>query len=221
MSYSDVAKTIASEAGLLAVVEETGFKETSRKRNDETYYQFLSRLGRELGSEFRMRGQTMYFASPGVEEEEILVLELGKDIISFVPSMRTSGLLREVEVRGYNPRDPDPIVGRAQAGQSAERSACSQLAQRMHGSVRVITDVIVNSTEHANAIARAELERASGTLVEGRVESIGIPQIRIGVNIRIEKVGTCFSGKYYVTETSHTINTSGYRTSFSVRRNSV
>jgi len=225
-TYSEVARTIASDAGLLSVVDDTRFRQTSRKRNDETYYAFLGRLGREVGYELKMDGQTMYFVRPREEEKEILTLELGKDLISFVPAIRTSGLLTEVEVRGYNPGDPrTPIVGRAQAGsersRSAERSACSQLAQRMHGSVRVITDVIVNSTEHANAIARAELERASGTLVEGRVESIGIPQIRIGVNIRIEKVGTCFSGKYYVTETSHTINTSGYRTSFSVRRNSV
>ncbi|WP_440956068.1 phage late control D family protein [Methanosarcina sp. Mfa9] len=226
-AYSEVARIIASDAGILSIVDDTRLRQTSRKRSDETYYAFLSRLGREVGYEFKMDGQTMYFVRPREEEEEILTLELGKDLISFVPAIRTSGLLTEVEVRGYNPRDPrTPIVGRAQAGsersQNAGRSAGSQIAQRRHGSVRrVITDVIVNSTEHANSIARAELERASGTLVEGRVECIGIPQIRTGVNIRIEKVGARFSDKYYVKETTHTINTSGYRTSFFVRRNSV
>ena len=70
-------------------------------------------------------------------------------------------------------------------------------------------------------MARAELNRASDTLVEGSGECVGIPQIRTGVTIRLEKMGERFSGKYYVKGVTHTLNDSGYRTRFSVRRNSV
>lgn len=206
-TYSEIAKTIASEAGLLAVVGDTRLRQTSRKRNDETYYAFLTRLGREVGFEFRINGQTMYFARPKTEEKEILVLELGKDIINFVPSMRNTGALVEVEVRGYNPRDPrKPIIGSAQAGSGKPRKSGK----------KVVTDIIVNSKEHADAIAKAILEKAEDTLVEGKGECIGIPQIRVGVNIRIEKIGKRFSKKYYVKEVTHIINNSGYRTQFSV-----
>ncbi len=226
--HSDIARTIASEAGLLPVIDETEkLQKIIQKDNDETYYAFLEKLKEEVGYQFSVEGQTMYFVKPGDEKKEILTLALGKDIVSFRPSMRTSGLLTEVEVRGHNPRDPNtPIIGRASAGserpQEQGRKTGSQLMNDRVGHVRkVISDAIVNSVEQANALAQSVLNKASDTLVEGECESIGLPQIRTGVNVKLEKMGKKFSGKYYVKETTHTINDSGYRTRFSVKRNAV
>jgi phage protein D len=224
-TYSDVARIIASEARLNAVVDDTRFRTTVRKRNDETYYSFLNRLRREVGYEFRIEGRKMYFVRPRNEEREILTLELGKDIISFAPTMRTSGLLTEVEFRGYDPSNPrTPIIGRAgtgsESGHEAGEDTGSQVAQR-YGTVKRVITGVVNSREEAEAHAEAELNEASGSLVEGRVECIGIPQIRAGVNVKIEKVGSRFSGKYYVVGSTHRIGSNGYKTSFFVGRNSV
>ncbi len=227
MTYSDIARQIASEAGLQAVVDSTTIKTFKRKGNDVSYYEFLESLAGEIGFQFFIEGQTMYFVKPGDEKKEILTLSLGKDIISFRPSLRTTGLVTEVEVRGHNPRDPNkPIIGRARAGdertQERGKTTGSQLSQKINGPVKkVITGVIVNSVEHANSIAKAELNRASDTLVEGEGECIGIPEIRAGVNINLERMGNRFSGKYYVKGTTHTINNSGYRTKFSVKRNAI
>jgi phage protein D len=73
----------------------------------------------------------------------------------------------------------------------------------------------------ARTIALSILNRESDTLFTGRGECIGIPQIKPLVTINIEKVGDRFGGKYYVTSTTHTINDSGYRTTFEVTRNAV
>lgn len=229
MKYSDIARKIATEAGLLPIVDDTGTTISPiRKRSDETYYAFLKRLESEAGGyQFSVEGQTMYFIKPKDDKKEILTLQLGKDIISFNPRLSTSGGLTEVEVRGHNPRNPSqPIIGRATAGsertQESGRRTSSQIINERHRSVRrVITNVIVNSVEHANSIARAKLNEASDGLIEGDGECIGIPQIRTGVNIRLEKMGKKFSGKYYVKSTTHTINSSGYRTQFSVKRNAI
>ena len=141
--------------------------------------------------------------------------------------MNTAGLVTEVEVRGHNPGDPNtPIVGRARAGsersQEPGRQTASQVAADRHGEVkRVLTGLIVNSPEHANAIAQAELNRRSDTFIEGDVDCVGIPQIRPGVTIRLEKMGQKFSGKYYVKETNHAVGNSGYRLQFTVKRNAL
>lgn len=232
--YSDIAQTIAQEAGLLAVVDDskepTGkFEPTICKKNDETYYAFLSRLKDKIAFIFDIKGQTMYFVKPEDDKKEILALELGKDIISFSPTLKTTGLLAGVEVRGHNPRDPKtPIIGRAMAGSETNKergkiTGSELLAKKnsKHLPIKIITDVVVNSQEHAEAIAKAELIKASDTLIEGKVECIGLPQIRTGVSVILDKMGERFSGKYYVTETTHTVNNSGYRTSFSVKSNSV
>lgn len=227
-SYSDIARTIASEAGLLPVADETGrYEPFIRKNSDKTYYRFLKDIADRAGFTFYVDRKTLYFIKPKDDKKEILKLELGKDIISFRPTMNTSRLVSEVEVRGHNPGDPDtPLIGRARAGsernQESGRRTASQVVEERHGTQRrVITDVPVNSVEHANAIALSELNKANDTFIGGDGECIGIPQIRPGVTIRLDKMGKRFSGKYYVKGTAHTINNSGYRTRFTVKRNAL
>lgn len=227
-SYSDIARTIASEAELQAVVDDTAvFEPFIRKNNSETYYAFLESLAAKAGFTFSVDRRTLSFIKPKDDRKEILTLTLGKDIISFKPRMNTTDLVTEVEVRGHDPRNPNtPIVGRARAGsergQEPGRQTASQVAEDRHGEIKsVLTGMVVNSVEHANAIAQAELNRRSDTFVEGDVESIGIPQIRPGFTIKLDKMGTRFSGKYYVTEASHTLGSSGYRLRFTVKRNAL
>jgi uncharacterized protein len=73
----------------------------------------------------------------------------------------------------------------------------------------------------ANEIAKAELNKASYTFIEGTVVCIGLPQIRTGVSIVLDKMGERFNGKYYVKGTTYTIDDSGYKTQFSVISKSV
>jgi phage protein D len=228
MSYSDIAGTLAGEAGLSIESGSTEMlEEIVCKDADLSYFTFLERLAGEVGFQLRIHGQTMYFNEPEDNKKEILTLALGKDLISFRPNLNTANLYSEVEVRGHNPQDPGtPIVGRAAPGderpQESGRQTASQVAQRRHGdSKKVITNVIVTSVNHANAIARAVLNQLSDGFIEGDVESIGIPEIKPGVCIGLQKVGERFSGKYYVKSVTHTINNSGYRTRFTVKRNSL
>lgn len=220
-TYSDIARKIAQEAGLLSMVDDTDkLEKPINKNNNETYYEFLSKIKEEVGFDFDIKGKTMYFVRPTDDKKEILTLELGKDIISFRPIMNTTGLLAEVEVRGHNSQDPKtPFVGKATVESEAEselRNILKKITDYKDLSKKVITEVPVDSKEHAEVIAKSELNRANSTLFGGKVECIGLPQIRTGVNIALDKVGKWFSRKYYVTETTHTINESGYRTQFSV-----
>ncbi len=227
-SYSEIAEIIAEEAHLSSEVDDVeNYRNTTQKNNNENYLTFLNKLKDEVGYELKLREQTLYFIEPRDDRDEILTLELGKDIISFQPVMNTAEVVTEVEVRGHNPADPDnPIIGRATAGserpQESSRTSGSQIVEERHRSVkRIITNVPVNSQEHADSIARAALNHASDTFIKGEMECIGIPQIRAGETIRLEKIGKRFTGKYYIIGTTHTINASGYRTKISVKRNAV
>jgi uncharacterized protein len=229
VTYSDIATMIAQKTGLLSIVDPVGKFETSvSKKSDETYYEFLNKIRSRIGFVFDIKGQTMYFVKPGNDKKEILTLELGKDIASFRPTIKTTGLLAGVRVKGHNLRDPTkPIIGVAMSGSETNKEpgkvTGSELAnENSNGQpMKEITDVIVNSKEHADAIAKAELLKASDTLIEGDVNCIGLPQIRTGVNIVLDKVGKRYSDKYYVIETTHTINDRGYITQFRVKSNSI
>lgn len=225
-SYSDVARLIAAEAGLDAVVDETAKFETQiTKDNKETYFKFLKAKAKEVGFVFYMDGKKMYFVKPKDDKREILTMQLGKDLISFNPTLKNTGLYSEVIVRGHNPQDPGrPLVGRATAGsergQEPDKKTGSQIARNQPGlPTLTLTNIVVNSVEHANAIALSKLNEASDTFIEGSGECIGLPQIRPGTTIFLEKMGKRFTGKYYIKAATHTINESGYRTRFTVKRN--
>lgn len=225
-SYSDIARTISTEAGLNSEVDYTEKLEPFiRKNSNVTYYSFLKSIAKKVGFTFYVDRKTMNFIRPKDDEREILKMELGKDIISFNPTMKTTKLYSEVEVRGHNPRDPNtPLIGRARAGsernQEPGKNKGSQVAERLPGLKKLVnTNIIVNSVEHANAIALAKLNQASDTFIEGNGECIGLPQIRPGITIILDKMGERFTGKYYVKTSTHTMNDSGYRTRFTVKRN--
>lgn len=228
MRYSDIVKYIVSNTPLDPVIHKTEKYETFiRKRNDETYYVFLEKLANKVGYQLKIENRTLYFTRYEDDSDAILTLELRKDIISFNASIKTTGLITEVEVRGHNPIDPSkPIVGTARAGEERShesgKKTGSQVAEEHYGTVKkVISSSVVNSEEQARMMAKSILSKASDGLIEGDVNCIGIPEIRAGVNIMIEKIGERFSGKYYVKSVTHTINNSGYLTSFSVKRNAL
>jgi phage protein D len=232
MSYSDIAQDIASMAALSASTDKTPKKKKPIcKKNDETYFNFLKGLADKVGFKVWIDRKeskgVLCFKKPGDDKKEIMTLEWGKDIISFSPTINTVHLVSEVEVRGHNPKDPGkPIIGTAKAGsertQESGRQQASQVAKKtLNNPKLVITDRNVQSKSEADAIAKAELNKASDRFIEGDVNCIGIPQIRPGVCIKLDKMGKRFSGKYFITDATHTVNNSGYRTTFKVKRNAA
>lgn len=228
MSYSDIVRAVGQETGLKVKAEDTGIIEPSiSKAGDVSYFTFLQRLARQVGFQFRCDLRVLYFTRPSDDKKEILQLDLGRDIIRFSPRLNTARVYTEVEVRGHNPNNPGlPIIGRAVSGAERApepgRTTGSQLVGACHGEhKKVITDVPVNSVEHANLIAESVLNQASDRLIEGEGECIGIPEIRPGTSIRLGNMGKRFSGKYYVTAASHSIGNSGYKTNFTVKRNTL
>jgi hypothetical protein len=81
-----------------------------------------------------------------------------------------------------------------------------------------LDDQQVSSQEEAMAVARAELERRAIEYITGRGSCIGNPQLVSRKVILLKGLGSRFSGKYYVTSTTHTIDANGYRTEFVVKR---
>lgn len=227
MTYSDIAGKIAKKAGLTADVDKTPDKVTISKGSDISYFKFLQDLAQRVGFQVRLDQKKLFFKKPEDNKKEIYTFTLGKDIISFRPKIDTSRIVSEVEVRGYDPQNPKkPVVGKAKAGsertQEGGRQTASQLAKKKtKGAKRVITNANIGSVSQANNLAQALLNKASDTFIGGDVECVGIPDIRPGVCIKLDKMGKRFSGKYFVVGATHRIGGNGYRTTFEVKRNAV
>jgi phage protein D len=58
-------------------------------------------------------------------------------------------------------------------------------------------------------------------LVQGNGESIGLPEIMADTNVELKGLGKMFSKTYYVDQSTHTVSTSGYKTSFKVKDTTI
>jgi phage protein D len=55
-------------------------------------------------------------------------------------------------------------------------------------------------------------------MVEASGSTVGLPELRAGRKVEIAGFGPRFTGEYFITETTHTIGSNGYTTTFKARR---
>jgi uncharacterized protein len=79
----------------------------------------------------------------------------------------------------------------------------------------------VTSKTEAKKLAVETLENIAKDMVKATCSTVGVPDLRAGGIIMIQGVGKRFSGRYFVTATTHTIGDSGYTTQFECRREEV
>jgi phage protein D len=146
-------------------------------------------------------------------------LKWGQSLLDFKPSLTTASQFKTVTVNGWNRKTKKPIQGIAKLEEYKNKMA-PDVYQMLLATAR--DEITVNepvftrneAKERAKAIfmdRHKEMIKASGTVV-------GLPDLRAGRLVHIEGVGSRLSGIYFVTDTTHTINDSGYITKFNARR---
>ncbi|MDG3548135.1 phage late control D family protein [Methanobacterium formicicum] len=224
--YGDIAKKIATKNGLGNGDIDSTVKacEKMTQNAGESDYAFLKRLAERIGYEFFIRDKKLHFRKPRDFEEANITLKWGNELINFNPRLSTSQLVNKVTVKGHNQYKPaEPIVGIATLKDiGVKEDKVKDKAE----SVKTCLKKEVETSEHnlpvcskddAESLARSLLKKANNSLVEGSCECVGIPELRPGMNVKIEGVGERFNGKYYIKSAKHSIG-DGYKVSFEVRR---
>jgi phage protein D len=162
---------------------------------------------------------------PGVPEAAY-ELEWGKSLIDFTPKLATANQVTAVEVRSWDREANRRIKERVTMDQVEVNT---DLREIVRGSGPAASDacaareeIITNEPMHTTAQARrratAVLSERLKQLVEATGTTVGLPDLRAGQNLRIVGLGARFSGRYFVTKTTHTLDSNGYRTRFTARR---
>src|SRR5262245_24831037 len=113
---SDIAAQVAQEAGLTPETEDTNVTLEYVLQHNQTDLEFLEARARRIGYEVWVEGKTLRFRPRPSDEAEVATLHLEEDLIEFTPRLSTVGLAGEVEVRGWNPKDKEAVLGKAAAG---------------------------------------------------------------------------------------------------------
>lgn len=162
----------------------------------------------------------IYFGPSTAEKPVTIKLERGVSLIDFKPTLNTANQVRSVTVHAWNRQTKKPISETVTLDDK-ELNINRDLREMVDtGDPReeVVVDEPVFTPAQARERATAILLERYKDLVKASATCVGLPDLRAGQRVRIEGVGTRFSGSYFITETTHTIGDGGYTTKFSARR---
>lgn len=227
MKDSDIASSIVQEAGISDHSEEdTGTVLPYIFQNNQSNYEFLLGRIKRIGYEMFVIDDTFTYRKSQEGMSPELTLVYGVDIDSFSVQLTTLTQGSEVEVRGWDMKNKEEISSTVASGSETTtmkgKESGYKLSEDAFGSsaVAMVDKMIVDSTD-ADNIAKAGYNTMLKEFITGDGRCIGNPFIRAGKTIEIDGIGERFSGVYYVVSTVHTIDNSGYTTTFKVRRTGI
>ena len=219
--------TVFAASTAIAVVNYI-FGGTGRKQAGRTDFELLQEIAATYDSDFWVDGRVLYLSRFLKDFTPRLTLTWGQNLLDFTPQVTTIGQVAGVGMRfSLRPIPLDFLVSvyydfdRESLGFLVVPGAAAASAQQLIGPLLTLIDQPIGSpadiTNSALVIAH-ELRQKINNRLTGSGSAIGDVRIRAGALIRIEGLGPDFSGDYRVVNATHTIDSSGYRTAFQVRK---
>jgi phage protein D len=151
-------------------------------------------------------------------------------IKSFAPRLTGAQIVKELEVRGWNPETKKAIVEKVKAEKSSLGDVeASAAADTKAAPMQYMCDQPIWSNEEAKCLAKAKLQEHNLGYMSAEAEAFGNPDYLPGKVIKIfinSQAKDKFDGKYFVTGTTHkyahgtqTTPDGGYTTIFRLARN--
>jgi phage protein D len=224
---SDIASQVAQQANLKPQVEDSKVKLPYVLQHNQTDLEFLLARARRINYEVVVQDKVLSFRSRKINTAAKLTLRRDIELLEFRPRMTTMNQAQEYIVRGWSPKDKKEIVGRSAAGDEStvmEGHASGPANVQQHFSSTGTTRVTapVQSQEEADHMAKQGFSEMALSYIRAEGVCIGDPRLQPGTVVKIEGLGTRFSGLYYIYSTEHRFSMQkGYRTTFSARRNAT
>jgi phage protein D len=150
-------------------------------------------------------------------------LTYGRSLIEFKPELTTANQVSEVTVRGWD------AVNKKKIEQTAKRSEISikgvgaaggqaAIEQSFNQRKEIVATKPIESDAEAKTLALRTLEENAKDMVKGSGSTVGLPDLRAGNVVTIDGLGKRFSGRYFITSSTHAMGDGGYTTQFECRR---
>lgn len=147
-------------------------------------------------------------------------LRWGESLIDVSPTLTTANQIGFVEVRGWDRKAKKPISVKVDVHDPRVKANKDLLPimDRIGQKGEIVVDEPVSSVGEAEERALAILNDQRKQMVTIQASTVGLPDLRAGRSVRIGGIGARLSGIYFITESEHTMSSSGYTTRFSARR---
>lgn len=232
----DNAVKMLEDNGVTVVIEREGDinkgEPTEETVNGQLYEEVFARSrdhGLTISMEQTATGPQLTMTPPG-DDNAVVLLEWGRSLLDFTPTLSTRGQVEKVVVRSTNTTqtgDQRRVLGEAvwadlnvaRPSELLGPESDRELENALSGAIEYVdADEKVRTEEDARALAEGRLKEIASELVKASGATVGAPELMAGKVIEIGGVGPRFGGKYRLTQTTHTLGTSGYTTSFQARK---
>ncbi|MFF4080529.1 VgrG-related protein [Streptomyces sp. NPDC001777] len=227
MTLADICAQVAQRAGLKpGTVDVAGPVLEHIAQPNVTDWEFIRDLAEEAGAQAYVLDGQLHITRPAEAsgapdgsaraDRNPLVLEMGSNLLRCRAGVSSAEQVSEVEVRGWDVKAKQPLVGRAPAGKSAtlELGVSAAEVSAPFGEARfVVTDAAYGAQEQVDQAAKALAERIAGSFAELEAVIRGNPEVRAGSTVALNAVGAPFEGRYTVTSSRHVFDpVRGYET---------
>lgn len=224
---SDVVEALAKEHNLDTDIESTQVKNPQVEQNQESDFEFLKKLAERNHFEFYVDpDKRLRFGKPRDRDDGVVTLRWGRTLLSFKPEANLAAQVAEVHVYGWDKNRKESIVGKAIAGEESghdpRRQSGGERQRKALGKSPVLElRQPVFTQAEAKRRALAVLNDHAKKFLTGEAECLGLPDLLPDRNVNLADLGEPFSKTYYLQQTVHKVDSSGYRTRLKVKETSI
>ncbi|GIG90617.1 VgrG-related protein [Plantactinospora endophytica] len=214
---SDVAGDLARSAGLpIGRIDPTTVVYEMVSQPNVSDWEFLTMLAADNDAEvavvdgrFEFRRPVRAASAPGPQttaERSDFVAEVDGNVLTMRAAVTSVGQFTDVEVRGWDRRTREPVIGRAPVQDSDEVGipvTAGEVAARFGTAEMLVADVPYETLAEVGTVSRAVAAQVAAGVAEIEVAVRGNPRLRAGVPFALTGVGEPFAGKYTVTTSRH------------------
>jgi phage protein D len=184
------------------------------------------RICYELYVEEHPQGRLLHFSPSLAVRRPTYELEYGRSLVRFQPNLDTTDQVGELTVRSWDPVNKRLIEHTARRSDLRTRGVgAARDQERIERSFQqareVLTNYPVQTPQEARTVATELLECNKKHMLTATGSTVGLPDLRAGNFIVIKGVGERYSGRYFVTGTTHSIGEGGYTTEFTCRGEAI
>jgi Bacteriophage probable baseplate hub protein len=217
VTYTDktdeaILKEVVKDGGLtLNWKHQTSITYKHVYQHNQTDLEFLRTRAARLGCHVWCVGTDLFVKEPdfGNSSGVQLSVDKGGTLRGFTPRINSSGVVKKVTVKGWNPETKELIVGEATNPGSKLAKEDAVVASKDLGKEETFTvDHPIWSKEEAKAIATARLRDLNMTFLTAEAECAGNAEVDLGQTIDVTVDAKAegkdpFDGLYYVMGITH------------------
>ncbi len=223
ISDGDIAQAVARRNNLSAEVDATTTRYPQVTQNNQSDFQFLLSRAKRIGYELSATEKSLIFKQSKEDGASVATLNFGINLMDFSATINNLDQGSSVEVRGWDMMKKQAFAGSAGSGDEDSKMGKSDTGFKVasQSSATVIQTSDPEDLNNAKSIAKDKYNELLLDFMTGQGQCLGNNKMKAGKNIKIEGVGSKFSGIYYLSSVTHDLDSQGYYTSFSVKKTAI